>query len=150
MNGDDDYAHYFQERWRREESFINCEHDTIFHKDSIEQLVYCPEPWCAFAVDGNDVTIGGKDPVLTTLKPFNEGGLAPLCLMKFETPFILRFPNLWDEAWLYDDLPSWHHLDAYLYEYTKERSAVCHQHYPNVINANKMYRQKIQNLREDL
>jgi hypothetical protein len=151
MDSDDSYLEYFQTRWQDASSFINCEHDTVFHSQAIEELAACPEPWCAFAVDGNDVTIGGGlPPTLSTLKPFSQGGAPPLCLMKFDQNFILRFPHLWADAKGWSDLPSWHYLDAYLDWYTKGKDVVCHQHYPNVINANGMYREKIKALRGDL
>ena len=144
MKEDTDYLHYFQQRWAEGESFINCEHDTIFEKGAIEELENCPEEWCAFGVWGNEIMFD-QETHTAKVKPFHEkhfadGNVATLALMKFGQKFIADYPTIWDEmstskTWM--DIPMWRWCDLWLDYYTGKTT--CHQHYPRVINANPLY-----------
>ena len=137
MKDDEAYIRYFQDRWREGESFINCEHDTIFHNGAIEELMECPEEWCAFGEVGNDVIwTQGEGPETLPLKRFVDGGPTPLALMKFEKRFIDKHPDVWGRIpsdW--KSTPKWRWLDAWLQTFMRLNGIVCHQHYPDVINA---------------
>jgi hypothetical protein len=142
MVNDDDYLHYFQQRWNEKESFINCEHDTIFERGAIEELENCSEEWCAFGVWGNEIVWDQESSKATTKhfheKHFVDGNVATLALMKFGQKFIAAHPAIWDEmaASKFIDIPMWRWCDLWLDNYTQEN---CHQHYPRVINANPLY-----------
>jgi hypothetical protein len=129
MVDDDSYCGYFQQRWKDGESFINCEHDTVFWLGAIESLERCPEPWCAF--DTQD------------FGAFKRGKMPPLALAKFSAPFIKKYPDVWDE--MADTVsypgvvqagcaPSWMWCDAFLHGYMANEKVRCHQHFPPVLN----------------
>jgi hypothetical protein len=139
------YPRYFKGRWREGESFINCEHDTIFHKGAIEELIRCPEIWCAFGVSYAD--------------KYAQGTAPNLSLVKFTSEFIKKFPDLWEQmedveyvAKAWGVKPSnfetfkqnvwsspWTLCDAWVFMAATTEGIVCHQHYPDVVNANPRY-----------
>ena len=123
MTGPDSYQEYFQKRWLEGESFINCEHDTVFFPGAIEELEKCPRPWCAF-----HTSINGD---------FMRGQMAPLALAKFSAELIEEYPDIWTEMTEVakeknNPTPKWMWCDAWLQKCIKQR---CHQHYPPVLNA---------------
>lgn len=124
MIKDTDYYAYFKQRWAEGDSFINCEHDTVFWDGAIESLEQCPEGWCAFATDEN--------------VDFRRSSLPPLALAKFSDSFIQQYPDIWDNPdWAeWPGVPMWQILDAWLHRHAGQRGVRCHQHFPSVINAN--------------
>jgi hypothetical protein len=127
MVRDDDYLTYFQNRWEESESFINCEHDTIFHPKAIKELENCPGEWCAFGVT-------------TQAQCFVDGEVPTMALMKFGKEFIKKCPFIWGDMAATDPpLPVWNMCDSWLNNYTRAMGVVCHQHYPDVVNANPRY-----------
>jgi hypothetical protein len=140
MESDDSYWQYFQQRWLECKSFINCEHDTVFYPGAIESLEDCPHQWCAFEADQDHTINGEKYPDIQ--RHFGEGGCNPtLSLMKFDAKFIKAHPYIWTELQhgyrIGTELPSWQHIDSWLAKYTYAHDVYCHQHYPNVVNANQ-------------
>ena len=147
MVDDDSYLRYFQQRWADCESFISVEHDTLFRAGAIEELTNCPEEWCAFGVMGRDVVWhmdgGVHEETEWYVKNFADGGLVTLALVKFERSFIKKYPDLWDEMpnadveWKH--MPKWVWCDSWLNYYMRQKEVICHQHYPEVFNANPRY-----------
>jgi hypothetical protein len=127
MKKNHDYIRYFQRRWNEKESFINCEHDTVFWPGAIEELKNCPEEWCAFGVIHADNR--GKALSLTT--EFVDGGTPHLALAKFDESFIKKYPKLWDNM-----TGNWDECDKWLCDYTMKENQICHQHYPPIVNEN--------------
>ena len=141
MVDDDDYFYYFKQRWREGESFINCEHDTIFHGGAIEELINCPRDWCAFGAtpskkavyELSDTEGGIRFVGLLEVESF----IPTLALTKFESSFIERYQDVWEEnelcgPWL--NIPCWKLCDTILYDKMHANGIDCHQHWPNVIN----------------
>ena len=147
MINDDDYLRYFQTRWTEKESFINCEHDTVFWHGAIEELEQCPEKWCGFSVISQDVVWDQGNGTTNSsglyTKHFVDGVGAPLVLTKFDKDFIEEYPDVWDEMAVADvswkDQPKWLWCDSWLDHYMRSKGVVCHQHYPVVKNANPRY-----------
>lgn len=127
MTGEDDYLNYFKQRWQEGESFINCEHDTVFWHGAVEELERCPEEWCAYGQYGQGFGEG----------QFVDGEPPTLALMKFRAEFIEKYPDVWDLMPANNPLgptPKWQWCDTWLSMYTKEKGIVCHQHFPPVAN----------------
>ncbi len=143
MVEDDDYRRYFVQRWGDGESFINCEHDTVFERGAIEELENCPEEWCAYSVGGNDAVWDqekGKVKVLPfRIKHFVDGVIPTLALMKFESSFIKKYPDVWNGLLESDREPKWVWCDSWLDGYTRPKGILCHQHYRKVVNANPLH-----------
>jgi hypothetical protein len=145
MVEENDYPHYFQKRWEEGESFITIEHDTVFEPGAIEELENCPEEWCAYSIGGYDA-VWDKENAKVKILPYSikhfVDGIAPtLALIKFESSFIKKYPDLWDGLPERTDLKQrWMWCDGWLDGYTRSRDILCHQHYKNVINANPKYK----------
>lgn len=144
VSGDDgDYLRYFQARWRDREPFINLEHDVLAHPAQIEQLIACPEDWCAYSYTG-------------------AGQFPWFGCVRFRPAFMDLLPDVWDElaAWafcppkewayrLVGEVPVkgpppgefaemgtavWQHLDQWLLGHAERLGLQCHRHYPDVRN----------------
>ena len=140
-----DYPRYFQKRWAEGESFITIEHDTIFGPGAIEELINCPEEFCGYATGGYDAEWDEENKKVKILpyrtRHFAEGTAPTLALIKFESSFIEKYPDLWDGLPERTDLkPRWQWCDSWLHGYTNARGVICHQHYRQVINANPSYK----------
>ena len=162
MVGDDDYHNYFTERWQNGERFINCEHDTIFHNGAIEELEKCPEEWCAFGalgqiqekrnfVEGATATfalIKFESSFITKCKNVwkeRESSIAEVTriaterIIEFKQNYKLNGDDVDQAIGKTIGPATWKWCDSWLYEYTYPKGIICHQHYPNVINANQRY-----------
>jgi hypothetical protein len=117
------YLDYFKERWEEKESFLNCEHDSVFWFGAVEEIERCPEGWCSFGVSNED--------------SFKDGTTPTLALAKFSGEFIEKYSDVWDDSnnpYPKSTVPKWKLLDVWLHRYMQ--GITCHQHYPPIVNAN--------------
>ena len=152
MVAENDYLTYFRRRWEEGNTFVNCEHDSLFHEGAIQQLVTCPEDWCAFATSPGETIVWEKKNENTftivdiiKMEKFIDGGIPPFALVKFGASFIEKHPDVWDgveaaekEWWDMLRMPRWMYLDSWLEKLMHEEGIVCHQHFPDIINANPL------------
>lgn len=101
------YFDYWRWRWRDGETFVNVEHDIVFHRGAIEALAECPGDWCCFPYDG---------------------GADSLCmgLMKVTDRLIVAHPKVFE----CDPVP-YTHVATHLAESV---GRLPHQHFPAVLN----------------
>lgn len=145
VSGDDGaYLRYFVERWREREPFVNVEHDMLVHPAQIDQLIACPEPYCAYGYE-------------------RPGQFPWFGVVRFRPEIMDRMPLVWDElqewaecpprewAWrLVGEVPVkgpppgelansqwvplWQHLDQWFVSHAQQMGLICHRHWPNVQN----------------
>ncbi len=115
---DDEYGYvrYFRQRWADKETFINCEHDTVFWPGAIELLLECPKPWCAYGWSTQDRFVNAVSVYLS--------------LTKISWAMIRLLPGIWNK-----DI-HWEYLDTHLTKCAREKGLEIHQHYPPIVNAN--------------
>jgi hypothetical protein len=129
MDGGEAYVHYWQQRWREGETFINCEHDVAFWNGAMESLVNCDKDWCSFGLS-KDAT------------RFWNAAAPTFNLVKFTDRFMERYPKVWDDFLEAppdpEGKPKWQYCDSWLNNWlgTELGRKECHQHCPGVANAN--------------
>lgn len=121
------YTRYLEGRWQQRDSFVNMEHDVVPWPGAINQIWYCPYPWCFY----------GYVPDVDCV----ENNCAPFGLVKFSSELIKTFPEVWSkmrEYYAEDFEYVWQYHDVWMFEYVvnKLEGPRPHQHYPAVFNAN--------------
>jgi len=118
--GDFGYSHFFSDRWKEGKTFINIEQDTVVWPGAVKAIWECPREWCVYAC---------QLPVHQSIDLENEKNGVPLACMKVSSEMIKKSPNLWDKHIM------WNVCDRHI----MKSGAKVHQHYPGVVNANKVF-----------
>lgn len=118
-----DYTGYFQERWDEGQTFINIEHDVAWWDGAVEEIWNCPEPYCFFGYNREDVL-----------------DCVPIGLAKISAKMISHLPGIWEaqktepNRWRDKNTPEWVYCDMWLYEAALKKGFQGHQHKPSIIN----------------
>jgi len=137
MDDDEGYPRFLKRRWKAGQTFLNIEHDVVFHHGALEELWTCKRPWCAFAYRPDEI--------------YAEDNHTPVFgCCKFSAAFIHTTTGVWD-AMLENATdrarnpsgiavasnPKWKLCDGWLRQWAKyvlPRPQFVHQHFPAVQN----------------
>lgn len=103
--------------WEEGNAFIIVEQDVVPWWGAIPQLKDCPEDWCAFGYEDEEL----------------GNGSAGFGCIKFGEKLIKELPTVWQDK---QDF-RWRNIDTYFFGYAMERGWKVHQHYPSVIHLPK-------------
>ncbi len=109
------YGELIAKLWQRGESFLLCEHDVLPTRPQLEDIIRCPEPWCAgFAWRYSGAVMPGET---RPFKPIRERETALFC-NKFTADLLRRTPHIIERVkvrWTQVDLALLGGLDAQLH-----------------------------------
>ena len=121
VKGENDYYHYFKQRWEAGEAFINIEHDVVPWPGAIEAIEQCERDWCVYNY---------SLPVHRDQDLENVETAIPLGLIKISSELIAGTKDMWAEPC------EWNKLDWRLNQYARSKGFRAHQHFPSIVNAN--------------
>ncbi len=123
VSGKYGYSRMFRELWKKQEDFINIEHDCIVWPGATQKLIDCSEIWCAYDYSSvSNWSLEQSQGILHSI---------PLGCMKITKEFISKTVNTWDNN------IDWHRCDVHLFDCAVKAGIKVHQHYPGIVNGNK-------------
>lgn len=115
------YSKFLKERWEKGESFINVEHDSVLWPGAIESLENCIGTWCVY--DYSQTNWSTQEAQLNSV---------PMGCMKITQQLMAKTWGVWDKP------VDWRECDVHLFRAAREAGLEPHQHFPSIVNANKV------------
>ena len=119
--GEYTYAEIVRKWWEAGGPFVVVEHDVVPWPGAVDQLIACPEPWCAYSYGA-----GGLD---VTAETFVPDGSVPMGCFKVVPRKLGPQPFPAEPV-------HWTTIDSVLSQKLYEYGHTVHQHWPAIANLN--------------